>query len=310
MDALRLDVHAASYPRAACVGYGGVPAPGIESPPGMVLIRGGRFLMGSDRHYREERPARRAEVGAFWIDRHEVTNAQFAAFVAATGHVTVAERPVDARKYPGAPPELLLPGGIVFRQPPGPVDTSDVRNWWHYVPGASWRHPEGPGSSIAERMNHPVVQVTHEDAEAYATWAGRQLPTEAEWEFAARGGLEARVFVWGDEHRPDGIWQANVWQGRFPAEDLREDGFVGTAPVGCFAANGFGLFDMAGNVWEITADDYRDHRGAQPGAKVAKGGSHLCAESYCFRYRPSARQAAAPDVGTSHIGFRTVLRAP
>jgi sulfatase modifying factor 1 len=307
-EALRLDVKAAAP--SGCAAYAGIPAAVDGMPAGMVLVRGGHFTTGSDRHYREERPERIAEVGTFWIDRHEVTNAQFAAFVAATGYITVAERPADPRRYPGARPELLLPGAVVFSPPAAATEMSDVRNWWRYVPGANWRQPEGPESSIAERMNHPVVHVVHEDAQAYARWAGRQLPTEVEWEFAARGGLAGRVFVWGDAHKPDDAWAANVWQGRFPAENLREDGFAATAPVGCFPANGFGLFDMAGNVWEITDDDYRDARGSARDHKVVKGGSYLCAESYCFRYRPSARQPAAIDSGASNIGFRTVLRVP
>ncbi len=264
--------------------------------------------MGSNRHFPEERPERQVAVRPFHIDRHEVTNAQFAAFVSATGYVTVAERPVDATKYPGAAPELLLPGGVVFHQPESAATAGDFRQWWRYKPGASWRHPEGPGSDLTGRMAHPVVQVAHEDALAYARWLGRDLPTEAEWEFAARGGLDGAEYTWGDEKTPSGLWQANVWQGRFPVSNQLLDGFAGTAPVGCFETNGYGLADMAGNVWEITADDYTDLRGKQAGAKVAKGGSHLCADNYCFRYRPSARQPAATDSSTSHIGFRTILR--
>lgn len=296
-------------PTTSCQDYSGLPE-GFrrDARAGMTLIQGGRFQMGSDRHFPEERPARPAEVGRFLIDRHEVTNAQFALFVDATGYVTVAERPVDAARYPGAPADLLKPGGFVFHPPSNMVSASDYRQWWRYRPGASWRHPDGPGSTYRDRLNHPVVHVTHEDALAYARWLGRDLPTEAEWEFAARGGLEGAEFVWGDEKTPSGVWQANVWQGRFPMSNQLLDGFAGTAPVGCFDVNGYGLADMAGNVWELTADDYADRRGPQPGMKVVKGGSHLCADNYCFRYRPSARQPAAMDSGTSHIGFRTVLR--
>lgn len=295
-------------PPLACGDYRGLPDRFRQDPKaGMVAVPGGTFRMGSNRHFPEERPERQATVNPFLIDRHEVTNAQFAAFVAATGYVTVAERPVDVAKYPGASPDLLQPGGIVFHQPEDAA-ASDFRQWWRYRPGASWRHPEGPGSDLAGRMAHPVVQVTHEDALAYARWLGRDLPTEAEWEFAARGGLDGAEFTWGTEKTPSGAWQANVWQGRFPVSNQLLDGFAGTAPVGCFETNGYGLADMAGNVWELTADDYADLRGRQNGAKVAKGGSHLCADNYCFRYRPSARQPAALDSSTSHIGFRTVLR--
>ncbi len=305
-----LSSHSSSaFGEGACSTYSGLP-PGFGqvSQAGMVRLDGGRFLMGSDRHFPEERPARSAEVGIFWIDRHEVTNAQFKRFVDATGYVTVAERPVDASRYPGAPAELLQPGGFVFHQPEGPVSPADFRAWWRYRPGASWRQPEGPGSKITDRMNHPVVHVTRDDALAYARWLGRDLPTEAEWEFAARGGLDGKEYVWGEEKTPSGQWQANVWQGRFPVSNQMLDGFAGTAPVGCFDQNGFGLGDMAGNVWELTRDDYRDLRGPQADMAVVKGGSHLCSDNYCFRYRPSARQPAALDSGTAHIGFRTVMR--
>ena len=292
-----------------CAGYGGVPDGfRLRADAGMVSVPGGRFAMGSDRHFPEERPQRMVEVGPFRIDRHEVTNAQFAAFIEATGYVTVAERPVDGSKFPGVPAELLQPGGFVFVQPTTETSATDFRSWWRYRAGAHWRQPEGPGSSIQDRMNHPVVQIAHEDAQAYARWLGRDLPTEAEWEFAARGGLDAAEYVWGNEKTPSGTWQANAWQGRFPMSNQMLDGFAGTAPVGCFETNGYGLADAAGNVWELTKDDYADGRGLQPGMKVAKGGSHLCADNYCFRYRPSARQPAALDSGTVHIGFRTVLR--
>lgn len=306
---LALRTPSPAFGEGACSAYGGLPPDfGRATHAGMVHIQGGAFRMGSDRHFPEERPAREARVAGFWIDRHEVTNAQFQRFVEATAYVTVAERPVDESRYPGAPAELLQPGGFVFRQPEGRFAMADFRSWWRYRPGASWRAPEGPDSHIKDRMNHPVVLVTREDALAYARWIGRDLPTESEWEYAARGGLDSKEYVWGDEKTPSGKWQANVWQGRFPVSNQMLDGFAGTAPVGCFDRNGFGLSDVAGNVWELTKDDYADPRGPQPDMGVVKGGSHLCADNYCFRYRPSARQPAALDSGTSHIGFRTVLR--
>lgn len=272
-----------------------------------VPIKGGIFAMGSDKHHPEERPRRDIVVSDFDIDRHEVTNAEFEAFVDATGYVTVAERPVDPALYPNAPAELLEAGSFVFRRPETAIDLADFHQWWTYMPGASWRHPEGVGSSIAERQNHPVVHVVHADALAYAHWKGRDLPTEAEWEYAARGGQDTD-YSWGNDRIPDGTWQANVWQGLFPISNKLIDGFEGTAPAGCYMPNGYGLFDMAGNVWEITADDYADFRGPQPGMKTVKGGSHLCGENYCDRYRPSARQPASADAGASHIGFRTIKR--
>jgi sulfatase modifying factor 1 len=306
-----------------------------ELPVGMRLIPGGEFLMGSDHHYLEERPAHRARVGSFWMDETTVTNAQFAAFVAATGYVTMAERPLDPSLYPGAPTGNLQPGSMVFQGSDGPVDLSDVRNWWAWVPGACWRHPEGPGSDISDRARHPVVQVAYEDAAAYAQWARKDLPTEAEWEFAARGGLEGKAFVWGDTLMPDGLHMANTWQGPFPWRNFAADGYERTAPVGSFPPNGYGLYDMAGNVWQWTADWYAAGHAAEAGKsacctpsdprgpamegsydpaqaairiprKVVKGGSFLCAPSYCRRYRPAARHAQMVDTGMSHLGFRCV----
>ena len=274
----------------------------------MVRLEGGQFTMGTYGFHPEEAPPRSAEVGSFWIDRYEVTNAEFAAFVAATGYVTQAERPADPAANPGIDPALLVPGAVVFVAPASVTDMVDISQWWQYVPGADWRHPQGPDSSIEGRENHPVVNVTREDALAYAHWLGRDLPTEAEWEFAARGGIADADYAWGDEKLPGGKWQANAWQGVFPVIDKVEDGYAGTAPVGCFAANGFGLYDMAGNVWELTKDDYADMNGPQPNMVVIKGGSYLCADNFCFRYRPAARQPASFDVGTTHIGFRTVQR--
>lgn len=301
----------------------------------VVWIPDGTFRMGSDRHYPEERPAHDVYVDGFWIDRHEVTTAQFAEFVAATGYVTVAERPLDPADYPGVPPEHLAPGSMVFTRTTGPVDLRDQRNWWAWTPGASWRHPEGPGRSAGDRADHPVVQVAHEDAAAYARWAGKALPTEAEWERAARGGLDGAEYTWGDDRLPDSHPRANWWQGQFPWQNTLDDGHEGSAPVGSFPANGFGLYDMAGNVWEWTDDWFaarrqpvsgccmpRNPRGGderlsynprqthfQIPRKVVKGGSFLCADNYCMRYRPAARQAQDVDSGMSHIGFRCVVRS-
>ncbi|KEF43330.1 MAG: gliding motility-associated lipoprotein GldK [Cyanobium sp. CACIAM 14] len=306
----------------------------------MVWIPGGCFSMGSDAHYPEEAPAHRVRVGGFWIDRAPVTNAQFLKFVKATGHVTLAEQTADPALYPGALPELLAPASIVFVPPPGPVGTGDHYRWWQYVKGADWRHPEGPGSSIRGREHHPVVHVAHRDAAAYAAWAGKALPSEAEWERAARGGLEASEFAWGEELHPGGVPMANTFQGDFPHHNSRFDGWERTSPVGSFPANGYGLLDMIGNVWEWTDDWYADHgatvqkqkqaggcctidnprgggreasidEGSQHGTiprKVVKGGSFLCAPSYCRRYRPAARMAQGIDTSTCHLGFRCIVR--
>jgi len=313
----------------------GIAVPG-EAPEGMCRVPGGTFRMGSDAHYVEERPARLVAIDGFWIDAFAVTNAAFARFVAATGYQTVAERPLDPALYPNALPGMLTPGALVFHMTDGPVDTHDIRNWWRYVPGASWPQPEGPGSSIAGRENHPVVHVAFEDAQTYARWAGKSLPSEAEWERAARGGLEDAEFAWGDSLTPDGRHMANTWQGPFPWRDFAADGFAGTAPVGSYPPNGFGVFDMIGNVWEWTTDWYaavhapdaakpccvpHNPRGGameksyDPALrririprKVVKGGSFLCAPSYCRRYRPAARQPQMVDTAMSHLGFRCVIR--
>jgi formylglycine-generating enzyme len=300
----------------------------------MVRVPGGAFTMGSDDFYPEERPARRVEVDGFWIDEHPVSVAEFRRFVKDTGYETVAERTPDAADYADADPELLVAGSLVFDPPGHPVDLRVPSNWWTYRPGAQWRHPQGPESTLHGRERHPVTHVAPEDAEAYAAWIGKTLPTEAEWEFAARGGLSGAAFVWGDEFAPRGKMMANTWQGEFPWQNLVTDGFEGTSPVKSFPPNGYGLFDMAGNVWEWTSDYFSNSAGPehaccvprnpratspegslvadQPGAhiprKVIKGGSHLCAPNYCLRYRPAARQSEAIDTSTSHIGFRCIVR--
>jgi sulfatase modifying factor 1 len=299
----------------------------------MAWVPGGEFTMGSESFYPEERPLRRVAVDGFWMDDHPVTAAEFRHFVRETAYVTVAERPLDPELYPDVDRELLVPGSLVFRSTNGPVDLSDFRNWWEYVPGAYWKRPGARGTTINGRDRHPVVHVAYEDAEAYAAWAGKELPTEAEWELAARGGLEGAIFSWGDEHVPGGKAMANTWQGEFPWQNLKLDGFTGTSPVGSFPPNGYGLFDVTGNVWEWTSDWYRTSEADAtdkpccaprnprvsspehsfgPGEtiprKVIKGGSHLCAPNYCLRYRPAARQAEAIDTSTSHIGFRCIVR--
>jgi len=286
----------------------------------MVSLPEGAFAMGSEEFYAEEAPVREQRVGAFAIDRHPVTVAEFRRFVTATGHVTEAERAPAAAEYPDADPQLLVPGSLVFQPTRGPVSLDDVRAWWAYVPGACWHAPEGPGSSVRGRHRHPVTHVAHADAQAYARWAGKALPTEAEWEYAARGGLDGARFAWGDELSPGGKMMANWWQGRFPYENLRLDGYAGTSPVGAFAPNGFGLFDVCGNTWEWTDDRFGDPAAPRscctpttaPGEiprNVIKGGSHLCAPSYCLRFRPAARQGEAIETSTSHLGFRCVVRA-
>ena len=300
----------------------------------MVRISGGVFLMGSDVHYPEEAPAHNVSVNGFWMDIHAVTNAEFKRFVDATHYVTLAERPANAADYPGAKPELLAPSSVVFRKTSGPVDMRNVFNWWTYVAGANWRHPRGPGSSLQGLWRHPVVHVAFEDAEAYARWAGKELPTEAEWEFAARGGLVGSAYVWGDEYMPGGKPMANTWQGDFPHQNLLEDGYEWTAPVGSFPPNSYGLHEMTGNVWEWTTDWYQEHgkiqhacctlnnpRGGEPDdsldprtpdvripRRVMKGGSYLCAPNYCQRYRPAARMAQPIDTSTCHLGFRCIVR--
>jgi formylglycine-generating enzyme required for sulfatase activity len=311
----------------------------------MVWIPGGTFSMGSRLDgYPEEGPVRSVSVDGFWMDAHPVTVEDFRAFVLETGYTTVASRKPDPAAYPGVDPKLLVPGSLVFHKLKGPIDLPSALKqstlpWWKYVSGADWRHPEGPGSHVGSRAEHPVVHVAWEDVCAYAAWAGKAIPTEAEWEFAARGGLDGAIYTWGDDPKPDGQVMANTWEGEFPWQNLLLDGYERTSPVGSFPPNGYGLFDMAGNVWEWTSDYYApqhasaeaEHaccaplnpRVASPEAsydradprstpmprRVIKGGSHLCAPNYCLRYRPAARQPQMEDSSMSHIGFRCIVRA-
>jgi sulfatase modifying factor 1 len=301
---------------------------------GMVWIPSGTFMMGSDRHYPEEAPAHRVTVDGFWIDREPLTNAKFSRFVEATGYVTFAERPANPTDYPGAKPELLSPSSVVFVKPAFRVDMGNPYNWWKYVRGADWRHPRGPQTSIVGIETHPVVHIAYQDAEAYCKWAHKELPTEAEWEFAARGGLDGAEFAWGDEGAPDGNMMANTWQGEFPIRNLVTDGFEWTSPVSSFPPNGYGLYDMIGNVWEWTSDWYQPHSKVSQSCcasinpkggiadhsydprmtdvriprRVMKGGSHLCAPNYCQRYRPAARMGQPIDTSTCHLGFRCIRR--
>ncbi len=325
---------------AACAGCASHSDADAASHDGMVFLPGGEFTQGSDAPdaRSDEQPAHRTRVGPFWIDRTEVTNRAFAAFVAATGHITTAERPVDwetlRRQLPEGTPKPpdseLVPGAVVFVKPAHPVGFGDPSVWWRWTPGASWRHPEGPSSTLAGREDHPVVQVSYEDAQAYCRWAGKRMPTEAEWEYAARGGLENARFAWGDG--PPGAKSANLWQGSFPDRNDALDGFVGMAPVGSVSQNCFGLHDMAVRMWEWCTDWYRPDAyataiAASPGApvvdprgpassydpdepmvpkRVVRGGSFLCHQSYCFGFRVSARMKTSPDTGLNHTGFRGV----
>jgi formylglycine-generating enzyme required for sulfatase activity len=313
--------------------------PSTEKPKGMVWIPGGDFIMGSDEPdtYEHERPAHRVRVKGFWMDETEVTNEQFRTFIEATNYITVAERKPaweDLRKQlppytPKPPDSILVPGALVFHSPGGSVMLNDLSLWWKWTKGADWKHPEGPQSNLYGKESHPVVHIAYEDAVAYATWAGKRLPTEAEWEFASRGGKQQMRYSWGNDLTPDGKLMANTFQGSFPSNNLKEDGFEGSAPVKSFPANEYGLYDMIGNVWEWTSDWYdptyfaalaqngitispkgptKPFDPAEPYAekRVTKGGSFLCANNYCLNYRPSARQGTAFDSGQSHIGFRCV----
>lgn len=312
-------------------------APGPAPFPGMVWIPAGTYRMGSDHHYPEEAPAHPVEVDGFWMDAMPVTNAQFRRFVEATGYVTFCEIPPNADDYPGADPAMLVAASVVFVPPPHRVELRDHYQWWQFVPGANWRHPQGPDSSLDGRDDHPVVHVAYTDIEAYARWAGKQLPTEAEFEWAARGGNGDSEYAWGDELAPGGKHMANTFQGEFPWQNLAEDGYTGTSPVGAYPANAYGLLDIIGNVWEWTCDWYSP-RHTEPAAKaccipsnprggardasydpsqpeikiprkVMKGGSHLCAPNYCRRYRPAARMSQPVDTSTCHLGFRCVVRS-
>jgi formylglycine-generating enzyme required for sulfatase activity len=312
------------------------------NPPGMVWIPGGEFTMGtdSDLGWPDEKPAHRVRVSGFWMDETEVTNAQFRKFVEATSYVTTAEKPPDVEEIlrqsppgtPRPPKENLVPGSLVFTPTAGPVNTRDFSQWWRWTPGANWKHPEGPDSTLDGKDDHPVVHVSWDDAVAYAKWAGKRLPTEAEWEYAARGGLDGKPYVWGDEPFSDDHPQANIWQGEFPWKNTAKDGYERTAPVKSYPPNDYGLYDMAGNAWEWCADWYqRDLYRQRAGKKmtvnptgpdhtidparpfmpqrVQRGGSFLCQDSYCSRYRPSARHGCSPDTGMSHVGFRCVMTA-
>ena len=302
----------------------------------MVWIAGGTFQMGSDRHYPEEAPVHRVAVDGFWIDRTPVTNRQFRRFAEATGRITLAETPPDPKDYPGALPHMLYAGSLVFRRPIERVRADHWQAWWSFLKGADWRRPYGPGSSIEGLDEHPVVHVAYDDALAYARWAGKDLPTEAEWEVASRGGRDGADFAWGDEFAPGGKMMANTWQGHFPWQNLAQDGYERTSPVGAFPPNAYGLLDMIGNVWEWTSDWFNPRHPAdaakpcciprnprsgreaesydpcQPGIriprKVLKGGSHLCAPNYCRRYRPAARHPQPIDTSACHVGFRCVSR--
>jgi formylglycine-generating enzyme required for sulfatase activity len=289
----------------------------------MVWVPGGTFMMGNDEpSMPDAKPIHKVTVDSFWMDATEVTNAQFEKFVKATGYRTTAERPPDPRQFPGVPADKLVAGSIVFRQP-----REEGEAWWEYVQGACWKNPEGPGSDLQGRENHPVVHVSWDDATAYAKWAGKRLPTEAEWEYAARGGLAGKRFVWGDEERPGGKWQSNIWQGRFPFQNLLQDGHFGTAPVKSFPPNGYGLHDMSGNVWEWCADWYRpdyykespernprgpgtsldpqeDDEGARTRKRIQRGGSFLCSEGFCIRYINGGRGKGEVESSHSHVGFR------
>ena len=342
VGALAVQVAGATGNQASGAGTANPPPPPGPAPQGMVWIPGGEFSMGcalpsegvctmaTMNAAQDAEPIHRVYVDGFWMDKAEVSNEQFEKFVKATGYVTIAERAPTAEEFPGVPPEDLVPGSLVFTPPSHSVSLADYSQWWRFVRGANWRHPLGPGSDLKGKENYPVVHVAYPDAVAYAKWAGKRLPTEAEWEFAARGGLDGKTYAWGDELKPGGKWMANIYQGRFPWKDTGEDGFVGIAPVAQFPPNGYGLYDMAGNVWEWCNDWYRpdyyarlakagavarNPQGpdspfdpAEPGVKkrVERGGSFLCTDQYCTRYMAGARGKGEMNTGCNHVGFRCV----
>jgi formylglycine-generating enzyme len=323
----RHSLHAAS--RVESADFSASPTPFSDSPAGMVWIPGGRFWMGTE-HLEDARPVHEVEVQGFWMDRTDVTNEEFARFVKATGYVTIAEHPLDPKEFPNLAPGELAAGSVVFTPPTHAISLENPLAWWKFVRGAGWRHPEGPNSDIEGKENHPVVHIAWPDAMAYAKWAGKRLPTEAEWEFAARGGLDRQNYVWGNELKPGGKWKANTFQGHFPNRNTSEDGYDGIAPVASFEPNGYGLYDMSGNVWQWVSDWYRPDYYAQlqrsgavaigpqgphdsydpqePGIRkrVQKGGSFLCTDQYCERYMPGARGKGDAETGTNHLGFRCV----
>lgn len=280
-----------------------VSSPMSNCRDGMVAIPAGDYQVGSDRFYPEEAPVRQVSIASFEIDQAPVTNAEFLQFVDATGYQTVSERPPDPTLYPDLPPEEQIPESVVFLPPPPTVDRSEPLSWWALIAGADWRHPQGPDTSLEGLMQHPVVHVAFEDAFAYAEWAGKRLPSADEWEVAARGGLVDQDYAWGVEKTPDGRWLANVWQGPFPWVNQESDGWFWTSPVGSFPANGYGLVDVCGNVWEWTSTPYAVSEGEQA-RRVIKGGSFLCADNYCHRFRPSALMGQTLDTATCHMGFR------
>ncbi len=323
----RRSLHAAAFVETVAAASAKAESP--TAPEGMVWIPGGRFWMGTN-HMEDAQPVHEVEVKGFWIDRTDVTNEEFSRFVKATGYVTIAERLLDAKEFPNLAPDELAPGSVVFTPPAGPVPLDHPLAWWRFVRGANWRHPQGPGSDLAGKEKYPVVQIAWPDAEAYAKWAGKRLPTEAEWEFAARGGHDRQNYPWGNDLNPKGKWMANTFQGHFPDKNTSEDGYAGVAPVASFLPNDFGLYDMAGNVWQWVSDWYRPDYYAQlhrdglvasnpqgphdsfdpqePGVtkRVQKGGSFLCTDQYCERFMPGARGKGDPETGTNHLGFRCV----
>jgi formylglycine-generating enzyme required for sulfatase activity len=324
----RHSLHAASLVEVADASVPPKPNSG-NSQDGMAWIPGGHFWMGTD-HMEDAQPVHQVEIKGFWMDRTDITNEQFARFAKATGYVTIAERPLNPKEFPNLAADELAAGSVVFTPPAHPISLENPLAWWQFVRGANWRHPDGPNSNLRGKENYPVVHIAWPDANAYAKWAGKRLPTEAEWEFAARGGLDRQNYVWGNELNPGGKWKANTFQGHFPNHNTSEDGYAGIAPVASFAPNGYGLYDMSGNVWQWVSDWYRPDYYAhlnrdgssvanpqgprdsfdpqEPGVqkRVQKGGSYLCTDQYCERYMPGARGKGDPETGTNHLGFRCV----